>query len=381
MSIRYARAGLSGLAIALVPLGQSLAHEIVGNRFFPATLGIDDPGVNDELAFPTVSSFKTGDDPSFRQRDFSGEFAKRITEAFAISVNATYSRLSPPGGPTGMGANGFQNLETTFKYRVLKDPAHEFVMSVGLSVEWGGSGAQSVGAHRGAHLAVQTRGRDTELVEARDLIHHQRDERRHDDGEATVDDAGDPVADALPRAGRRYEENVSACFCGGNDVSLSRTEVREAEGLLEYRASPRRGLDRDSVLLLVERQRAGVHAVALSGGRRPVGEDVAEVAAAFLAADLRPGDEHAPVTMLLNGVRIHRLVEARPARAGVELRVGAEELRAAPRAAIDAGGVDVHVLAGECSLGARFAEDRILLRRQALTPLFVGEGDLLVHRG
>jgi hypothetical protein len=146
MSIRHARAGLSGLAIALVPLSDSLAHEIVGNRFFPATLGIDDPGVNDELSFPTVSSFKTGDDPSFKQRDFSGEFSKRITEAFAISVNATYSRLSPPGGPTGMGANGFQNLETTFKYRVYKNPEHEFVMSVGLSVEWGGSGAQSVGA-------------------------------------------------------------------------------------------------------------------------------------------------------------------------------------------------------------------------------------------
>jgi hypothetical protein len=146
MSIRHARAGLSGLAIALVPLGQSLAHEIVGNRFFPATLGIDDPGVNDELAFPTVSSFKTGDDPSFRQRDFSGEFSKRITEAFAVSVASTYSRLSAPGGPTGMGASGFQNVETTFKYRVFKDPAHEFVMSVGLSVEWGGTGTASVGA-------------------------------------------------------------------------------------------------------------------------------------------------------------------------------------------------------------------------------------------
>ena len=130
----------------LIPLGQSAAHEIVGNRFFPATLGIDDPGVNDELALPTISSFKTGDDPSFRQLDFSGEFSKRITEAFAIAVGSTYSRLSPPGGPTGTGANGFQNLETTFKYRVLKDPAHEFVMSVGLSIEWGGTGASSVGA-------------------------------------------------------------------------------------------------------------------------------------------------------------------------------------------------------------------------------------------
>ena len=63
-----------------------------------------------------------------------------------MSFGPTYSHLSPPGGPTGVGANGFQNFETTFKYRVFKDPAHEFVMSVGLSIEWGGSGAASVGA-------------------------------------------------------------------------------------------------------------------------------------------------------------------------------------------------------------------------------------------
>jgi hypothetical protein len=146
MSICLWRAGLPGLAIALIPLSGSGAHEIVGNRFFPATLGIDDPGVNDELSLPTVANFKTGDDPSFRQRDISGEFSKRITEAFAVSFGSTFSSFRPPGGPTGMGTSGFQNLETTFKYRVFKDPEHEFVMSLGLSVEWGGTGAQSVGA-------------------------------------------------------------------------------------------------------------------------------------------------------------------------------------------------------------------------------------------
>jgi len=145
MSIRLWRAGLSGFAIALVPLTESGAHEIVGNRFFPATLGIDDPGVNDELSLPTVAVFKTGADPSFKQRDISVEFSKRITEAFAVSFGATHTHLSAPGGPIGMGANGFQNLETTFKYRVFKNPEHEFVMSVGLSVEWGGTGAQIVG--------------------------------------------------------------------------------------------------------------------------------------------------------------------------------------------------------------------------------------------
>ncbi len=146
MSIRVPRVALPGLAIALFPFTESIAHEIVGNRFFPATLGIDDPGVNDELAIPTISAFKTGDDPSVKQRDMSGEFSKRITEDFAVSFGSTYTHLSVPGGLAGMGANGFQNLDTTFKYRVFKDPAHEFVISAGLSVEWGGTGARSVGA-------------------------------------------------------------------------------------------------------------------------------------------------------------------------------------------------------------------------------------------
>src|SRR3979490_3624724 len=119
MSIRLWRAGLSGFAIALVPLTESGAHEIVGNRFFPATLGIDDPGVNDELSLPTVAAFKTGDDPSFKQRDISGEFSKRITEAFAVSFGVTHSHLSAPGGVTGMAADGFQHLETTVKSRLV----------------------------------------------------------------------------------------------------------------------------------------------------------------------------------------------------------------------------------------------------------------------
>ncbi len=144
MSIPRLWVRLAGLAIALSAPGEGRAHEIVGNRFFPATLGIDDPGVNDELSLPTVDSFQTGDVPSVRQRDVSGEFSKRLTDDFAVSFGSTYSFLRStaftPGG------NGFQNLETTFKYRLFRDPAHEFVMSVGLSVEWAGTGSEKVGA-------------------------------------------------------------------------------------------------------------------------------------------------------------------------------------------------------------------------------------------
>jgi len=140
---------LASLAAGLMASATHVqAHEIVGNRFFPATLAIDDPGVNDELAFPTIAWSKTGNDPSFKQRDVSAEFSKRITEDSAVSFAPTWSRHYAPGGPALNGARGFQNQETTFKYRLSKNPEHEFVMSAGLEIEWGGSGAQDVGAER-----------------------------------------------------------------------------------------------------------------------------------------------------------------------------------------------------------------------------------------
>src|SRR5579862_4186788 len=101
MFSRLFTAALSGAVLASVCAAD--AHEIVGNRFFPATLAIDDPGVNDELALPTVSLSKTGDDPSFKQLDVSAEFSKRITEDFAVSLAPTWSRLYAPGGPTMKG--------------------------------------------------------------------------------------------------------------------------------------------------------------------------------------------------------------------------------------------------------------------------------------
>ena len=131
-------AALAG-SLAAISVAAS-AHEIVGNRFFPATLAIDDPGVNDELAFPTIARFKTPttpDSPAFRQLDVSAEFSKRITEDFAISISPTWSKLYSPGGPTMVGASGFQNLETAFKYRVYKNDEHEFVFSAGLEYRMG----------------------------------------------------------------------------------------------------------------------------------------------------------------------------------------------------------------------------------------------------
>jgi hypothetical protein len=135
--------GAAALAAAAMSPPSAFAHCFVGGRFFPATLGIDDPCVADELSLPTVAWFKTGDDPAARDIDVSTEYSKRITEFFGVSVGSTWTNLNQPGMPS---QSGFQNVETTFKYQFLTWAEHEFVMSAALVAEWGNTGAAGVGA-------------------------------------------------------------------------------------------------------------------------------------------------------------------------------------------------------------------------------------------
>jgi hypothetical protein len=121
----------------------AFAHCFVGARFLPATLATDDPCVADELSLPTISAFGTGDVPSSSEVDISGEFSKRITDTIGVSIASTWSHITSPDMPT---VHGFQNLETTIKWQLATLARHEFVMSAGLSIEWGGAGAQAVGA-------------------------------------------------------------------------------------------------------------------------------------------------------------------------------------------------------------------------------------------
>jgi hypothetical protein len=55
MSLLNIRLAAGALAGAFVAGGNAAAdaHAVCGDRIFPATLAIDDPGVTDELALPT----------------------------------------------------------------------------------------------------------------------------------------------------------------------------------------------------------------------------------------------------------------------------------------------------------------------------------------
>src|ERR687887_1348912 len=97
------------------------------------------------------------------------------------------------------------------------------------------------------------------------------------------------------------------------------------------------------------------------------------------AQHLGPAHEEAPVVLGLERVPARRLVEGRPAAAGVVLRVRAEELGAAAGAAVDARLEHVVVLAAERPLGSLLAQDVELLRRQLAPPLLLGLPHLRWH--
>ncbi len=128
--------------IALAFTSPSLAHCFVGARFFPATLATDDPCVADEMSLPTVAWSKTADIPPATEWDISGEISKRITENFGVSIGQNWTQIRQVDGTL---TTGFQNLETTFQYQVLKDRSHELAVLAGLIVDWGHTGSTGSG--------------------------------------------------------------------------------------------------------------------------------------------------------------------------------------------------------------------------------------------
>jgi hypothetical protein len=148
MSHKASSAKIGAFAGMALCIGASPAfsHVIVGNRFFPATLAIDDPGVNDEASLPTFAYLTNpdiildeGGRRGSRQYDYSFEYSKRITPDFGISIGDAYTHLTPLGA-------GWQNLETLFKHHLFINPEHEFIASVGVGFEWGHTGNATVGA-------------------------------------------------------------------------------------------------------------------------------------------------------------------------------------------------------------------------------------------
>lgn len=137
---------LVAAAGSIIDPAAALAHGIVGNRFFPATLVTEDPFVADELSFPTISSRRmpaTGDEPATRETTFAVDVSKRITENFGISIGSQYKRLKPDEGEA---VHGFDNLAAGLKYKFYQNNEHETIISAGIDWDIGNTGAKRIGA-------------------------------------------------------------------------------------------------------------------------------------------------------------------------------------------------------------------------------------------
>ncbi|AXF00592.1 hypothetical protein [Paraburkholderia hospita] len=143
MNTRHARRGtlpFAGciLAALLVP-SISHAHAIAGDRVFPATMAVDDPGVSDELNLEYGHQRVRGDDGDQSVNSFSFEYDKLITPRLAVSIGGAYVGQNNPT------ANGFDNFSVGLKYLLYVNEAHEFMTSIGVDADLGGTGSHAIG--------------------------------------------------------------------------------------------------------------------------------------------------------------------------------------------------------------------------------------------
>lgn len=116
------------------------AHGVVGKRFIPSTITLDDPFPSDEMDLLKVE--RESKDKEGRKTSVGFEFSKRLSPDFAIGVGWDYLFFDPreAGKSSSSGAG---NPEFSLKYALLRSAEHEGILSVGLGVE-----PQNVGSRR-----------------------------------------------------------------------------------------------------------------------------------------------------------------------------------------------------------------------------------------
>ncbi|HEY1998255.1 MAG TPA: hypothetical protein VGH41_14245 [Paraburkholderia sp.] len=133
-------AAAGAACLAGVPAAE--AHSVVGDRVFPATLTVDDPGVNDEFD-SQFGHIKTPNDDgdNMNVNSVSYEWDKLITKNLAFSIASDYVSQNAPNGGS---AKGWDNVTVGAKYLIYANARHEFMASIGLEAEIGGTGAKSI---------------------------------------------------------------------------------------------------------------------------------------------------------------------------------------------------------------------------------------------
>ena len=117
------------------------AHGVVGKRFIPSTVTVDDPFPSDEMDLLKVE--KESKDKEGRKTSVGFEFSKRLSPDFAIGVGWNYLFIDPREAGKS-STSGAGNPEFSLKYVLLRSAEREGILSAGFSVEPGGVGPRRV---------------------------------------------------------------------------------------------------------------------------------------------------------------------------------------------------------------------------------------------
>ena len=93
----------------------------------------------------------------------------------------------------------------------------------------------------GLGVGIQPRGRHARLLQRRDLVGHQRDQRRDDEAEARPHQRRDLVAEALAAAGRQHGQRAAPGQHLADHAGLQAAEIGMAERAAQHVA---RGIER-----------------------------------------------------------------------------------------------------------------------------------------
>jgi hypothetical protein len=139
--------GVFAFAIAVLTPTVSNAYTAAGDRNFPAQLIFPQIGPTDALWVPISTQPMEAvklKDPT-RETSFTGTYSKLITEQLGIQVE---DGLIHRDRLRASSVTGAENFRAALQYETLLDPEHEFLLSVQVGHEFGGTGDPGVGGEK-----------------------------------------------------------------------------------------------------------------------------------------------------------------------------------------------------------------------------------------
>ena len=137
-----AACGAGAALFAALSSSYAFAHAVCGDRIFPATLAIDDPGVTDEFAITWDRLPKS--DGGQVEYDANVSWAKTIFPNFALSIQTGPSWITTT--PQAQGGYGWDDIVTEAKYQAFCFEPLELMGSVGFTIDWGNTGTNGMAA-------------------------------------------------------------------------------------------------------------------------------------------------------------------------------------------------------------------------------------------